>query len=119
MSKTRQTLGRWGEDQAIQHLRSRGCPIVARNWRCAAGEVDVIVQDGDCLAFVEVRTRRGRAYGSPEESITPKKLARMVAVAQSYVYEQGWEGDWRLDVVAIELHAGHSPKIEWYTNVSV
>jgi putative endonuclease len=119
MNKTRQSLGRWGEEQAIQHLSSRGCQVVARNWRCAAGEVDVIVQDGDWLAFVEVRTRRGRAYGSPEESITPKKLARMATVAQSYVYEQAWTGDWRLDVVAIQVIAGQAPAIEWYRNVSL
>jgi putative endonuclease len=125
MSKRRQELGHWGETQAIRHLEARGCELVARNWRCTAGEADVIVQEGDCLAFVEVRTRRGRAYGSPEESITPKKLARMAAVAESYVYEHGWEGNWRLDVVAVRVRAGQDPgagpepAIEWYRNVSM
>jgi putative endonuclease len=119
MSKKRQRLGKWGEEWAIQHLEARGCRIVARNWRCGAGEVDVVILEGDCLAFVEVRTRRGRAYGSPEESITPQKLARMATVAESYVYEQGWAGDWRLDVVAVRVREGRGPKIEWYRNVSM
>jgi putative endonuclease len=119
MSQARQTLGRWGEELAVRHLERQGVRIVARNWRCTAGEVDIVVLDGDCVAFVEVRTRRGRAYGSPEESITPQKLARMATVAESYVYEEGWEGDWRLDVVAIEVRRGQEPKIEWYRNVSM
>ena len=119
MSRTRQKLGQWGEAEAIRHLQARGCQIVAQNWRCAAGEVDAVLLEGDCLAFVEERTRRGRAYGSPEESITRTKLARMATVAESYVYEHGWEGNWRLDVVAIQVHAGQKPTIEWYRNVSV
>jgi putative endonuclease len=77
------------------------------------------VRDGDCLAFVEVRTRRGRAYGSPEESITPTKLARMATVAEHYVYEQGWAGDWRLDVVTVLAPRGREPAVEWYRNVSM
>ena len=119
MSKTRQKLGQWGEAQAIRYLEARGCQVVARNWRCAAGEADAVVLEGDCLAFVEVRTRRGRAYGSPEESITPPKLARMAAVAESYVYEHSWKGNWRLDVVAIRVRSGQEPAIEWYRNVSM
>jgi putative endonuclease len=119
MSKARLNLGKWGEGQAIRYLEVRGCRLRATNWRCTAGEVDLIVLDGDYLAFVEVRTRRGRTYGSPEESITPKKLARMAAVAESYVYEQGWAGHWRLDVIAVRVRAGQEPGIEWYKNVSM
>ena len=119
MTDARRKLGQWGEAQAGRYLEARGCRVVAANWRCTAGEVDLVVRDGDWLAFVEVRTRRGRAYGTPEESITATKLARMAAVAESYVYEEQWEGDWRLDVVAIEVRAGRAPGIEWYKNVSL
>jgi putative endonuclease len=117
--KPRQRLGRWGEDLAVRYLERLGCTLVARNWRCRAGEVDLIVRDGAWLAFVEVRTRRRSAYGSPEESITPGKLNHMRAVGQTYVYEQGWEGDWRLDVVAIEVRGKDPPSIEWYRSVSL
>ena len=119
MTDPRRKLGQWGEEQAARHLEARGCQVVATNWRCTAGEVDLVVRDGAWLAFVEVRTRRGRAYGTPEESITASKLARMAAVAESYVYEHEWEGDWRLDAVAIEVRPGQAPAIEWYKNVSL
>jgi putative endonuclease len=119
MADTRRKLGQWGEEQARRYLEVRGCRVVTTNWRCTAGEVDLVVQDGEWLAFVEVRTRRGQVYGTPEESITAAKLARMAAVAKSYVYEQEWEGDWRLDVVAIQVRSGQSPDIEWYKNVSM
>jgi putative endonuclease len=118
MADTRRKLGQWGERAAARYLEARGCQVVATNWRCTAGEVDLVVQDGEWMAFVEVRTRRGQAYGTPEESITAAKLARMATVAESYVYEQGWEGDWRLDVVAIRARHGQEPEIEWYQNVS-
>ena len=115
----RARLGRHGEELAARHLAAKGYDIVARNWRCEAGELDLVTRDGDNLAFVEVRTRRGQAYGTPEESITATKLARMAAVAESYVYEHGWEGDWRLDVVAIQVRSGQVPAIEWYKSVSL
>jgi putative endonuclease len=118
VADTRRKLGQWGEEQAARYLEAQGCQVVAANWRCTAGEVDLVVRDGDRLAFVEVRTRRGRAFGTPEESITPTKLARMAAVAESYVYEEGWAGDWRLDVVAIRVRSGQAPGIEWYKSVS-
>jgi putative endonuclease len=119
MTDRRQKLGKWGEGQARRYLEAQGCPLVAANWRCSAGEVDLVVRDGDWLAFVEVRTRRGDTYGTPEESITATKLARMAAVAETYVYETEWEGDWRLDVVAIQVQSDHPPAIEWYKNVSM
>jgi putative endonuclease len=119
MTKRRQALGAWGERHAVRHLESAGCQIVATNWRCSAGEVDIVALDGECLAFVEVRTRRGQAYGTPEESITPNKLARMIAVAETYVHEEAWEGDWRLDVVAIQVEGRRVQSVEWYRNVSM
>jgi putative endonuclease len=118
MSK-RQALGAWGEQRAVQHLESEGCQIVTTNWRCPAGEVDIVALDGETLAFVEVRTRRGQVYGTPEESITPRKLAHMIAVAETYVYEESWEGDWRLDVVAIQVAGQRARSVEWYRNVSM
>jgi putative endonuclease len=119
MKGQRGALGRWGEAQATRYLEAQGCTIVTSNWRCQAGEVDIVALDGECLAFVEVRTRRGPVYGDPEDSITASKLARMIAVAETYVYEQGWQGHWRLDVVAIQVAGRRMTSIEWYRNVSV
>jgi len=102
----RKKLGQLGETLAADHLARRGYVIRQRNYRCPAGEMDIVAEDGDCLVFVEVRTRRGREYGMPEESLTAAKRARLIEVAQTYLQEHEWPGDWRIDVVAIELTQG-------------
>ncbi len=103
MTHRRRALGSRGEQIAAAHLRRAGYDILATNWRCPVGELDIVAQDGEVLALVEVRTRRGRAFGSPEESITPAKQVKLVDVAQAYVAEHDWRGDWRIDVVAVEM----------------
>ncbi len=107
-------LGRWGEELAVQELRRRGYEIVERNWRCQAGEADIIARRGSVWAFVEVRTRRGEAFGTPEESITARKRARMQAVAERYITEHGlWEADGQLLMVAVEIdRAGRLQRVE-------
>jgi len=113
----RQRLGRRGEELAAQHLVAKGCIVVAQNWRCPAGELDLVVRQGDCLAFVEVRTRRGRAYGTPEESVTQAKKARLVALAETYLQENDWHGRYRIDLVAIEMdRRGQLLRLEHYEN---
>ncbi len=106
MTSNRQRLGRWGEDLAARQLASEGYRILGRNYRCQAGEVDLVAQDGDCLVFVEVRTRRGDQWGTPEESVTRRKQVRLIAVAEHYMAEQELSDmDWRIDVVAVEVSA--------------
>jgi putative endonuclease len=91
--------------------------MLARNWRCEVGEVDLVVQDGECLALVEVRTRRGRSMGSPEESITASKQARLIALGEAYVQAHEWEGHWRIDVVAVEMEPdGRLLRLDHYEN---
>ncbi|MCW5865339.1 MAG: YraN family protein [Anaerolineae bacterium] len=102
----RRRLGNWGEGVAAVQLEAEGYAIVARNWRCAAGEIDLVARDGETLVFVEVKTRRGRAYGAPEEALTPRKAQKLLQLGAQYVYENAL-GDinWRIDLVAIELDA--------------
>ena len=106
MRGARKRLGQRGEDLAAAHLQERGYAVRERNWRCTAGEIDIVAVDGDCLVFVEVRTRRGQEYGTPEESVTPAKQAKLVVVAQTYLQRRSWDGDWRIDVVAVEMTSG-------------
>jgi len=106
MKGARKRLGQRGEDLAAAQLEERGYIVRERNWRCPAGEMDIVAEDGGCLVFVEVRTRRGRKYGTPEESVTLAKQAKLVEVAQTYLQEHGWDGDWRIDVVAVEMTSG-------------
>jgi putative endonuclease len=106
MKGTRRKLGQRGEELAAAHLEERGYVVRERNWRCSAGEIDIVAEESGCLVFVEVRTRRGREYGTPEESVTPAKQAKLVEVAQTYLQEHSWDGDWRIDVVAVEMTPG-------------
>ncbi len=101
--RSRQRLGALGEELAARELLRRGYVIHQRNWRCAAGEIDIVAQQEGSLVFVEVRTRRGDQFGTPEESITPSKQAHLIAAAQTYLQEQTLECDWRIDFVAVEL----------------
>jgi len=116
MSKQRVRLGRRGEDLAAYELVQRGYQIVARNWRCQIGEVDVVVRRGDNLVFYEVRTRRGTECGTPEESVTPAKKQRMIDVALTYLGEHGIDDvGWSVGLVAIEIdRAGHMSRLEVY-----
>lgn len=100
----RQRLGRRGEDLAARQLQAEGYTLLERNYRCTAGEMDVVARDGECLVFVEVRTRRGDRWGTPEESVTPAKQARLVLVAKHYIAEhEAWDVDWRIDLVAVDM----------------
>lgn len=112
MTDPRRQLGEWGERRAEEFLRAQGYRVVERNWRCSAGEVDLIAWEGEYLVFVEVRTRRGRSYGTPEESVTSAKQAKLIALAQMYM--QGHPQlrcNWRIDVVAVELWRTSKPRI--------
>jgi putative endonuclease len=126
MRETRVRLGRRGEELAVAELTRRGYEIVTRNWRtplingAPAGEVDVVARQGDVWAFFEVRTRRGQAYGTPEESLTPVKQQRMIDVALTYLAEHDLNDvDWRLGFVAVEMdRAGRVSRIEVYDSIS-
>jgi putative endonuclease len=97
-------LGRWGEQMAARHLEEEGQVICQMNYRCAAGEVDIVALDDDCLVFVEVRTRRSRRFGTPAESVTAAKKRRLIEVAQTYLQEnESLEVDWRIDVASIQM----------------
>jgi putative endonuclease len=121
MSKARVKLGRRGEELAADALVQRGYQIVERNWYAQIGEVDVVARRDGAWSFFEVRTRRGRAFGTPEESITLAKRERMVNVARLYLAEHDlnvYEVDWRIGVVAVEMdEAGHLLRIEVYEHI--
>jgi putative endonuclease len=97
-------LGRRGEQMAADRLAALGYAIVDRNYRCAHGELDLVARRDDCWVFVEVRTRRGKRFGTPEESITPRKRAHLIAAAQHYLQAHNLvDVAWRIDAVAVAL----------------
>jgi len=100
----RAALGARGEDIAARLLEAEGYTVDGRNYHCRYGELDLICRHGPTVVFCEVKLRRSTTYGSPEEALTPRKLARLTLAAQTYLAEHGLEqADWRLDVIAIEL----------------
>jgi len=97
-------LGRRGEKLVAEYVEQKGCVVCEMNYRCGAGEMDIVALDGECLAFVEVRTRRSEKYGTPEESITASKKQKLVEVAQTFLQEHGSpEMDWRIDVASVRM----------------
>jgi putative endonuclease len=105
---TRRSLGNFGEAAAAAHLTRQGYVVLERQWRCAYGELDLVARQGEQLVFVEVRTRKGSAYGSAEESITTSKQQRLVTLAYAYMEAHSLDPAvaWRIDVIAVEMAAG-------------
>jgi len=118
MSTSLQAIGRWGESFAAEYLTRRGYTILERNARTAYGEIDIVATQSEVAVFVEVKTRTSTAYGYPEESITPKKRAHLIASAQAYLQTHPeLETDWRIDVIAIHRpHSDRSPQITHFEN---
>lgn len=96
-------VGRGGESLAALFLRLKGYRIEARNWRCPLGEIDIVAWDRGTLVFVEVKTRTGRAAGTPEDAVTPGKQRRLARLAQAYLGKARRDPPpCRFDVIAVE-----------------
>ncbi len=112
MPTPQQSTGQYGETLAAQYLTERGYTITARNWRCPAGEIDIIAHDGGEWVFVEVRTRHAPNTDTAVESVTPRKQASMIAAAEAYLDAHDMENVlWRIDLVVIAL-TSQGPQIE-------
>ena len=114
-------IGEIGEELARHHLQAKGYRVVAANYRCRWGEIDLVTRDGPEWVFVEVRARRSSAYGGPEESLTETKKQHLVLAAQDFLSHQedaDTHSEWRIDLVAIRLGAGQRVlSIRHLTNV--
>jgi putative endonuclease len=110
---SREAVGRYGEKLAVRHLQAQGFAVLEQRWRCARGEIDIIAADAGCLVVVEVKTRRSVAAGTPQESITIGKLARLRRLAALWLLQQ--EASWRdvrIDVVAVLIPRSGAATIE-------
>ncbi|WP_402467759.1 YraN family protein [Isoptericola aurantiacus] len=111
-------VGRHGEEVAARHLVERGYELLDRNWRGTAGELDLVALDGGTLVVVEVKTRRGTAYGHPAEAVTPAKLRRIRRLTAQWLHEHpGPRRAVRVDVVAIVLPRRGAAQVEHLTGV--
>ena len=105
--RVKDAIGRHGEQLAAQHLEAAGLAILARNWRCREGELDIVARDGSVLVFAEVKTRSSLAFGAPAEAVDRAKSARIRQLALRWIMAQRAEPEpvfWsavRFDVVSV------------------
>jgi len=103
----RQKIGNIGEDLAVRYLRNGGYEIIGRNYRFERSEIDIVARDSNVLVFVEVKARRSKSFGEPEEAVTERKRKRLLKVAEGYLYEHGIKDvECRFDVLSIYFHGG-------------
>ena len=102
MSRARLDLGKKGEDMAQAYLQEKGYRLLERSYRCKFGEADLIMQQGNTVVFIEVKTRSSMRFGTPQEAVNARKQEKLARVAQSYLRERGLENaPARFDVVAV------------------
>ena len=107
----KQAQGRVWEQYAREHLERHGLVFVEANFTCKGGEIDLVMREGDCVVFVEVRQRADRSFGGAAASITPVKQARMSRAAQVYLLRYRAPPPCRIDVVAID-----GDRLDWLRN---
>jgi len=106
-------VGRHGETVVARSLERDGWEVLARNWRTARGELDLVARDGNTVVAVEVKTRRGTDYGSPLEAVTPAKVARLRQLLAAWLAEQSKSyPDVRIDVVGVLLPRAGAAQLE-------
>lgn len=110
----RQQRGRQAEQAACRYLETQGLRLIARNYRCRCGEIDLVMGDGDSLVFVEVRYRRHDRYGSAAETVDVNKQARIIRCAQQYLqrHPAARNRPARFDVISLDAGQG----LHWIPN---
>mgnify|MGYP000890045933 CR=1 FL=1 len=118
MRLSRKEVGKLGETLAAEYLKNNGLIIIETNYRCPCGEIDIIAQEDDFIVFTEVRTRTGKMFGTPEESVSQSKKKHLIDTAYTYLGEKGkLQSNWRIDFIAVELDRNNKPsRIEHYRN---
>ena len=113
--KHNQKIGKWGEDAVAAYLASRGYEIIARNARTPYGEIDIVAKQADITILIEVKTLRLSKDFFPEQNVTARKQAHMLACAEHYAMENAID-HWQIDVIAVEGKVGLEPKITHFEN---
>jgi len=107
LTRERLDLGKRGEELALKKVKRLGYKCIARNYRCPLGEIDLIARDGDCLVFIEIKTRKGKSLGYAKEAINERKKRQLTKVALAYMKAKNCiNAKSRFDVVAINLSEG-------------
>lgn len=116
---SRKRLGSLGERLAEDFFQCQGFLILERNWRCRYGELDLVVQKGSQIRFIEVKTRKTITFGYPEEAVTKAKLSHLFKAGELWLGLHDLSAsDWQLDVLAIQLPIQGSPDYYWLQGVA-
>ncbi|BHH83998.1 YraN family protein [Desulforhopalus sp. 52FAK] len=116
MVNLRQILGMEGEASAARFLKRKGYTIIEKNYRCSYGEIDLIVQDGDTLVFVEVKTRTSKDFGGPAAAVNHRKQVQISKTAHNFLTELKKDTNARFDVVSILMEKNREVQIDHLTN---
>lgn len=95
--------GKTGETAAAKYLKVKGYKILDRNYRKTYGELDIVAQKGENIAFVEVKTRKSDSYGTPAEFVTLKKQKKLIKAAYTYIQEHNLDAEFTFDIVEVYI----------------
>ena len=112
-------LGKWGENIAAEYLQKKGYEILERDWKSGHHDLDIIAKDEDTLVIIEVKTRRNRLFGDPEEAIDFRKRQSLQSAINHYVKSQRTNCRVRFDVISIVGTIGSQPEIDHIIDVTL
>ncbi len=112
-------LGKWGEDLAAKFLKEQGYEILERDWKSGHHDLDIVAGNEEGLAIVEVKTRRNRLFGDPEEAIDYKKRLSLQSAINHYIKAHHIKAPVRFDVISIVGAIGSTPEIDHIKDVAL
>ena len=112
-------LGRWGEDTAAAYLEEKGYQIIERDWKSGHHDLDIVAMEGSTLVIVEVKTRRNRLFGDPEEAIDYKKRKSLQSAINHYIKSHRLGSSVRFDIISVVGMIGSKPEIDHIKDVAL
>ena len=113
-------LGKWGEELAADYLQRKGYTIVERDWKSGHRDIDIIAYDENgTLVFIEVKTRRNRLFGEPEDAVDYRKLKSLQSAMNHYIKYHCIDVEVRLDIITVVGTMGEEPNIEHIIDVAL
>lgn len=117
---TKSKTGKFGEQLAVKFLQDRGYEIIARNYYCRHGEIDIIAQREGEMIFVEVKTRSNAKFGFPEDSFSKRKRGKILRAVERFLVEKRIESDYRIDLICVEINKNErKAKIKHFKDVVI
>ncbi|MCF7877545.1 MAG: YraN family protein [Candidatus Omnitrophica bacterium] len=111
-------LGNLGESIAKDYLKKKGYKIIDQNYRTRYAEIDLIAIYRRVLIFIEVRTKIGERFGSPEETLSKKKINKITRNCLAYIYQNGWKKDYRIDAICVVFEENKGlERVSHYKNI--